>query len=35
VSVLTAAGLMAEMFAANFRTGADRSHSDERGYSIG
>jgi len=35
VSVLTAAGLMAEMFAANFRTGADRSHSDERGYSVG
>jgi predicted metal-dependent phosphoesterase TrpH len=35
VSVLTAAGLMAEMLAANFRTGADRSHSDERGYSIG
>jgi predicted metal-dependent phosphoesterase TrpH len=35
VSVLTAAGLMAELFAANFRAGADRSHSDERGYSTG
>jgi predicted metal-dependent phosphoesterase TrpH len=35
LSVLTAAGVIAEMLAANFRSGADRSHSDERGYSVG
>jgi len=35
VSVLTAAGLMAELLVANFRTGGNRSHSDEHGYSTG
>ena len=35
VSMLTAAGLMAEMWAANFRSSAARSHSDEHGYSTG
>jgi predicted metal-dependent phosphoesterase TrpH len=35
VSVLTAAGLLAEMVAANFRRRVDRAQPDERGYSIG
>jgi predicted metal-dependent phosphoesterase TrpH len=35
LSVLTAARVIAEMLAANFRSGADRSHSDEHRYSTG
>jgi predicted metal-dependent phosphoesterase TrpH len=35
LSVLTAARVIAEMLAANFRSGADRSHSDQHRYSIG
>lgn len=33
--LLTAVGVMADMFAANFRTSAGRAHSREREYSIG